>query len=91
MSDLNVIVERLLAERANQVARGYDAHHDDEHTKGEIVFDAKWGALSRLKHLDCNPNGAVEVYKQHLLEAAAMIVSELERLERVKKNKYKDD
>lgn len=83
-SDLDKIIRRICDHRLTHVAKGYDSKHDDEHPNGEIVFDHEWGALSYLNQRECNPRGDVVAYAELLLEAAALIIAELERLERLK-------
>lgn len=83
-SDLDKIIRHICDQRLMHVAKGYDSRHDDEHTNGEIVFDHDWGALSYLNQRECRPHGDVVVYSELLLEAAALIIAELERIERLK-------
>lgn len=85
--------------RQKQIAKGYNAAHDDQHTKGEIAL----GAAAY-----CEAAGRADVYsvrigrasafplcwpwkpsefrsegpRENLLKAAAMIVAEIERLDR---------
>lgn len=83
-SDLEKIIRRICDHRLTHVAKGYDARHDDEHTSGEIVFDHEWGAVSYLNQRDCRPTGNLIVYEDLLVEAASLIIAELERIERIK-------
>lgn len=66
------ITHEILARRRAQIAKGYDAAHDDEHRAGEIISDPAWGARARL----ASPDRAA------LVDAATMIVAEIERLDR---------
>ncbi len=83
-SDLDKVIRRICDARLMHVGKGYDAKHDDEHTNGEIVYDHEWGALSYLNQRECIPNGDLVVYAELLVEAAALIIAELERIERLK-------
>lgn len=86
--------------RQKQIAKGYDAAHDDQHTKGEIALGAaaycqsaakpklyqkKPGAAFTFptcwpwKSSEFNPKNP----REDLLNAAAMIVAEIERIDRL--------
>jgi hypothetical protein len=113
------IFEEISAARARQIAKGYDAAHDDGHTGGEIAQGAAALALAacggasvptgdrRRRRVDPIrpqmgwewierrvavspsaiwpwPNGlSVTSPRDALINSAAMIVAELERLDRV--------
>jgi len=77
------VLAEIEAERHLQIARGYDAAHDDAHADGEIIWDG-WGARMRLS-LACELKTAGwndDVYRKILRQSAALIVAEMERLER---------
>ncbi len=44
------IFEAIAAERRRQIAKGYDAAHDDQHTKGEIALGAAAYCVSSVKY-----------------------------------------
>lgn len=72
----------IAAERQRQIAKGYDAAHDDSHKGGEIVL-ADWGARARIEAaINAGRAGDSPVYKELLTEAAAQCVAEIERVER---------
>lgn len=74
----------VLNERSRQVTqKGYGQAHDDFHTKGEIIWD-DWGAMARIggqaseqRHL-----GNLPEYRKLLVEGAALILAEIERIDR---------
>lgn len=73
----------VLAERRRQVDKGYDAAHDDEHSKGEIM-SADWGALARLsgQAFEARRTGRMDDYRRLLVEGAAQVLAEIERIDR---------
>lgn len=75
------IMQEIEAERRRQIAKGYDAAHDDNHDGGEIILAQRWGAMARLGDAACmitySTNG-----RAMLIETAAMIVAEVERIDR---------
>lgn len=70
----------ILAERAHQISLGYDAEHDDGHFGAEIVR----AALARIQraigesHYSTSP-----VAREKLVDATAMLIAEIERLDRL--------
>lgn len=85
-----IVIEEIKAERLRQIAKGYDAAHDDEHAKGEI---AQAAATLALYHIDrptalnvwpWGPDGwRAGTPRGDLIKAAAMLVAEVERLDRI--------
>lgn len=74
----------VLAERRRQIeVKGWTPEHDDEHRHGEILWEA-WGALARLsgQALEQRTSGNLSHYRQILVEGTAMILAEIERLDR---------
>ncbi len=72
----------IAAERARQIAKGYDAAHDDAHISGEII-KAGWGALARIQDaIHAGRCGSIEGYQKSLIQAAAQIAAEYERVAR---------
>ncbi len=69
------VFDEISAERRRQINdKGWDQEHDDAHTDGELIW-CPWGALSRLGQM---------ASRKMLIEAAALIVAEVERLDRAK-------
>jgi hypothetical protein len=67
------VLDEIAAERRRQVEdTGWTREHDDDHAGGELLT-AGWGALSRIY----SPT------RRSLVEAAALIVAEIERLDRI--------
>lgn len=80
--DLSPAITAIMTERERQIGRGYDAAHDDKHICAELI-DAPWGALARIdaaRHY--GKSGSMALYKRYLIEAAAQIVAEVERIDR---------
>lgn len=80
------MLDEIAAERRRQIAKGYDAAHDDAHKDGAILH-ADWGAQARLDDaIDATPDddntGNPVLERRKLIEAAALIVAEIERLDR---------
>lgn len=84
------IYDEIEARRAEQIAKGYDATHDDEHDNGEIAMAAAAYAAAGAKK---SPAGAAlwpwSIDQFHptdarinLIDAAALCVAEIERLDR---------
>ncbi len=73
----------ISAERERQIAKGYDASHDDEHNGGEIIM-SDWGARARIEAaINAGRSGDGPAYKELLAEAAAQCVAEIDRVERM--------
>ncbi len=86
--------------RQKQIAKGYDAAHDDQHSKGEIALGAaayceaaaRSDVYVRIGRASAFPlrwpwkpsEFKSEGPRENLLKAAAMIVAEIERLDRKK-------
>ena len=77
-------IQEIAAERQKQVAKGFTADHDDEHDAGKLAWEAEcvlvgigdsWGILR--KHGNDK--------RRRYLIAAALIVAEIERMDRAKK------
>lgn len=71
------------AERQRQIAKGYDAGHDDTHAAGAILW-RDWGALARIgpHAVRAHREGRMDDYRRLLVEAAAQVIAEIERLDR---------
>ena len=77
--ELSAAVTDVLDRRREQVALGSTPEHDDKHDRGEILRDPHWGASIRLHAVvaDRHPNS-----RDGLVDVAAMIIAEIERLDR---------
>ena len=74
------VLAEVGAERRRQIKLGYDAAHDDQHTRGEILT-APWGAIARARvALDGTLRAGIR--RQALIEAAALCIAEAERMDR---------
>ncbi|MEO1035242.1 MAG: hypothetical protein AAFX44_06740 [Pseudomonadota bacterium] len=90
-------LEDIAAERQRQIdSEGWTADHDDEHTDDELSEAAACYALSGV----CNARWLIEKIwpwdlkwwkpkdrRRDLVRAGALIVAEIERLDRLKENK----
>lgn len=107
------VIDEIAAERARQIAKGYDRAHDDAHANGEIAFaaisyaapglvfirDARanaviyhdpwpWEVRFDKRAYDGNvvlPNSSLKPSRRRdlLVKAAAMLVAEIQRVDRV--------
>ncbi len=90
-------IDLIIAERTRQAAKGYGTAHDDAHNKGELIalaigvldevsetdacqdaFDADWIGKASRHIQQRHGNDTVKM----LTIAAAILVAEIERLER---------
>ncbi len=86
-------VQDILDERQRQVAAGYDAAHDDTHPDGAII-KAAIAHLLATRDLVCEaddvypwpnkPEWIVGQHREDLVTAAALIVAEIERWDRLR-------
>jgi hypothetical protein len=101
------VLRDVQKERAAQIARGFDAAHDDTHTKNEIAHGAVAKVLCSIGEMDaaearwpwprrapCGCRSVGECWhftgtapfdggrRRLLVEATAMLVAEIERLDR---------
>lgn len=94
-------LELIAAERERQVEKGYTAHHDDLHDQGALAAAAScYAYLASLRAagvrwpapapavwpwsiLDWRPSGD---RLTDLVKAGALIVAEIERLQRLRQN-----
>lgn len=77
------VLADITAERQRQIAKGYDAAHDDTHTAGAILW-RDWGALARIgpHAVRALREGRMDDYRRLLVEAAAQLIAEIERHDR---------
>lgn len=77
------IAHEMLDKRAHQVAKGYDAKHDDEHWDGAILYAPEWGAAARLART--NSGHMDEACRRaELIDVGAMVIAEIERIDRAR-------
>ncbi|MET4184923.1 hypothetical protein ABIB94_007052 [Bradyrhizobium sp. JR7.2] len=83
------ILGEIHAERSRQIAKGYDAAHDDEHSDGSIARAAAsyaWSAAPlRLNYVLWpwpSSTWSPGPPREALVKAAALIVAEIERMDR---------
>lgn len=73
-------VRDVLEERQRQIAKGYDAAHDDEHVDCEILTHPIWGIAARAHN--ARTIMMPLAYRRAVVELAAMSLAEIERLDR---------
>ena len=90
-------IELILAERGKQIAKGYTSEHDDTHVNNEINDAALAYAIPDYRIACTYWPWDHEYYKydhsktidgriKNLVKAGALIVAEIERLNRLKEN-----
>lgn len=74
----------VMGERCRQIAvKGRAPEHDDAHERGEIIWET-WGAQSRLcRAIEARRTGDISEYRRLLIEAGAMTLAEIERVDRL--------
>jgi len=85
------IIDEIKQERSNQINNGYDSNHDDNHTEGEIRKAAICYAISfydKDEAVDWWPWDSYQFKhkktgRDALIVAAALLVAEIERLDRI--------
>ncbi len=73
------------AERRSHIERrGYDYAHDNEHRQGEMLSARPWGVIARLQLVQAVDQDEADTpqARQLLVEAAALIIAEIERRDR---------
>lgn len=90
------IIEQIYAERRRQIdSEGWTPEHDDEHAVGELAMAAACYAMHSVYRDDAANVGDIPGYwpwdfdwwkpaapRRDLIKAAALIVAEIERLDR---------
>ena len=82
------VLDEIAAERERQQAKGYTAEHDDRHTTFEISTVAAAVALGAVDYISGDvPEWAEYIIdkwdtRRRLVIAAALLVAEIERLDR---------
>jgi hypothetical protein len=84
-----MVIDEIAAERRRQIeVEGFSAAHDDRHAEGELAEAAACYAVRRLNarwpwDLEWwKPKGI----RRNLIKAAALIIAEIERLDRAAAN-----
>lgn len=93
MGNLTTAIIDVANERKRQIDAGYDDAHDDAHSQGQIIREP-WGALGRLNAASraiVRADFPVETLRNLLVQSAAMIVAEIERLDRLHRVTLPDD
>lgn len=85
------VIDEIIGRRKHQIRKGYDATHDGDHTEREIAFAAACFAIGSYAYTikgECLwpwkeqlPSGEP---RDQLIDAAALIVAEIERMDRMK-------
>jgi hypothetical protein len=85
------VVAEVAAERAKQKRKGFTSEHDDFHDKGELVVSAGAYLSAHSSIISYWPWSKHEFRsegkRKDLLKAAALIVAEIERMDRAAANK----
>ncbi len=90
------VIEEIAAERRRQMeVEGWTPQHDDEHERGEMAQAAACYAMSSCGHMDWMRARALGMWpwaqkwwkpkggRPDLIRAAALLVAEIERLDRI--------
>ncbi len=87
----SAVLQEIVQERAHQIEIGFTPAHDDRHTGGELVSAAVCYATGAKLYLyNCtrslwpfdDSDWHPESPRTNLIKAAAMLVAEIERLDR---------
>jgi hypothetical protein len=77
------VLAEIAAERRRQVEKGWTPDHDDQHGQAEIIRAEEWGVESRVDDaLDALAERDILRYRHLLLTATALLVAEIERIDR---------
>lgn len=90
-------IELILAERGKQIAKGYTSEHDDTHVHNEILDAAISYAIPDYNvactyypwdkaYYKYDHSKTIDGRIKNLVKACALIVAEIERLNRLKEN-----
>lgn len=77
-------------ERERQIEKGYDAQHDDELGIDHIIIEANRRRMTYLGN-GPRPGMAPDLYRQKLVEVAAMYVAAIEAMDRARVRAEPDD
>ena len=80
------VLQEIGAERARQIGKEYDAEHDDQRPE-QPLFVRALGQLADADILVAYgksflQDGAFRAARRHMVQAAALLVAEIERLDR---------
>lgn len=77
------VLDDIVAERWRQIGKGYDADHDDKHVNHELANAAAALAIEWLGNWPWSLHSwPGDDRRSHLVKAAAMLIAEIERLDR---------
>lgn len=80
----DVVLERM--SQRSPLGSGWSLAHDDEHTRGELaVAAAVYAAPHLINRSDMPWNIEVNLDRSDLVKAAALLIAEIERLDRAGK------
>ena len=94
---MNQAVKDILAERTSQIAQGWTSEHDDEHTNlalsraAGIYIDYRYARHPDAEYPPGEPpfdwpwedaSWKPRTYRENLIRAAALLIAEIERLDR---------
>ena len=84
-----MIIDEIMKERAHQIELGWTTEHDDTLTQGQLAAAAATyafpGMLEKVLWPFTNPP-KIKSTRENLIRAAALIVAEIERLDRQSPN-----
>lgn len=75
------VLDEIAARRQRQVEKGYDAAHDDDHTDGSLLAAAE--SCINVNRKSPWTNYSPPWGRDALIDAAAFIVAEIERWDRM--------
>jgi hypothetical protein len=94
---MNEVLTEIRNERIKQIEKGYTPEHDDRHSDGALVKAACCYAMGYKPYTQLQPDETLWPFAQadwrpegaraNLIKAAAMLVAEIERIDRDDKPK----
>lgn len=102
MKNTDSILHEIRRERGSQIQKGYTAEHDDKHSGGELAQAAGIVAadleVTDMEPLDTPRHWAAHIFEKHqhnrrhqLIIATAMLVAEIERMDREAGGSFHDN
>lgn len=78
------VITEIVGERIRQIEKGFTAQHDDQHKDGELARAAACYAMREISgyHWPFEDRWKPEGQRENLIKAAAMIMAEIERIDR---------
>lgn len=77
------VLDEIRAERGRQIAKGYDAPHDDKHVQGSLAYAGAMYAAPEPKPVVWAQSLQSMPRRKRLIAAAALLVAEVERIDRM--------